>query len=67
MIRMYINTSDTLSQVNVELDPEEMKVNGSFMRVCVCGRGEGGVYNVMCLYLRVRGIYYWYNKSHTSE
>ena len=40
MIRMYIDTSDTLSQANVELDPEEMKVNGGF-HACVCVWGGG--------------------------
>ena len=36
VIRLYIDTSDSLSQANVELDPEEMKVNGPDVFVCMC-------------------------------
>ena len=34
VIRLFVDSSDSLSQANVELDPEEMKVNG--LGVCVC-------------------------------
>ena len=36
VIRLYIDTSDTSSQPDVELDPEEMKVNGPVLALCVC-------------------------------
>ena len=34
VIRLFVDSSDSLSQANVELDPEEMKVNR--LGVCVC-------------------------------
>jgi hypothetical protein len=37
VIRLYVDAGDTFSQANVELDPEEMKVNGLGVRVYLCG------------------------------